>query len=177
MEFHTKLPRGKREFALFMAVISIISVNIIAPLITCFEFGFRFSVWKEVLTVIPFIWISVIILVMLTYKPAEWLTSQIVTDGDSFRSCVTINILCTVLFMSVFLTVIGTWIGSHTFSIEPITQFFFKWPRNFAISLGVEMLIAQPIARLVLQIYHHRIDIDNNDDDRSVDPKTENVKS
>jgi len=40
MEFYTKLPRNKKEFALFMAVISVISVNIIAPLITFFEVGF-----------------------------------------------------------------------------------------------------------------------------------------
>ena len=36
MDFYMKLPRNKKEFALFMGVISIISVNIIAPLITCF---------------------------------------------------------------------------------------------------------------------------------------------
>lgn len=41
MDFYMKLPRSKKEFALFMAIISIISVNIIAPLITCFELGFH----------------------------------------------------------------------------------------------------------------------------------------
>lgn len=34
MEFYMKLPRSKKEFALFMGIVSIISVNIIAPLIT-----------------------------------------------------------------------------------------------------------------------------------------------
>lgn len=41
MEFFMKLPRSRREFALFMAIILIISVNIIVPLITCFEMGFH----------------------------------------------------------------------------------------------------------------------------------------
>lgn len=41
MKFYMNLPRNKKEFALFMAVVSIISVNIIAPLITCFEIGFH----------------------------------------------------------------------------------------------------------------------------------------
>jgi hypothetical protein len=41
MDFHMKLPRRKREFVLFMAIISVVSVNIIAPLITCFELGFH----------------------------------------------------------------------------------------------------------------------------------------
>lgn len=40
MEFYQKLPRNKKEFTLFIAVTSIISVNIIAPIITCFERAF-----------------------------------------------------------------------------------------------------------------------------------------
>ncbi|MDR3344762.1 MAG: hypothetical protein LBT21_04125 [Oscillospiraceae bacterium] len=158
MDFHMKLPRRKREFALFMAVISIISVNIIAPLITCFEVGFHLSVWADVLTIIPFVWLSVIALVLLTYKPAEWLTRRVVKHGDSFRSTVTVNILCSVFLLSIFLTVVGTWIGTKQISLEPITGFFYKWPRNFAVSLGVELLIAQPIARLVMHKYHQHID-------------------
>lgn len=42
MNFYTKLLRNKKEFALFMGIVSIISVNIIAPLITCFEAVFYF---------------------------------------------------------------------------------------------------------------------------------------
>ncbi|MEL7658594.1 MAG: hypothetical protein AAGU75_22105, partial [Bacillota bacterium] len=84
MEFHMKLPRSKKEFALFLAVISVISVNIIAPLITCFEFGFDISVWAGALKAVPFIWLCVIALVLLTYKPAEWLTYKIVSKNDSF---------------------------------------------------------------------------------------------
>ena len=154
MEFYMKLPRNKKEFALFMAVISILSVNIIAPLITCFEFGFHLHVWADVLKVIPFLWLSVIALVLITYKPAEWLTSKIVAEGDSFCSHITINILCTVFLMSIFLTVIGTWIGSRQISWEPILLFFYKWPRNFAISFAVEAVIAQPIARAVILKLH-----------------------
>lgn len=108
MEFYMKLPRNKKEFVLFMGVISIISVNIIAPIITCFEAGFHLYVWTDVLSILPFIWISVIIIVLLTYIPAEKMTAKIVSKEDSFNSHIIINILCTVLLMSIFLTVIGT---------------------------------------------------------------------
>ena len=162
MEFFMKLPRNRKEFVLFIAVISIISVNIIAPLITCFEAGFHFYVWKDVLTVLPFIWVSVIAVVLITYVPAEKMTAMIVAEDDSFRSHIVVNILCTVLMMSVFLTVIGTWIGTRRVSLEPIRMFFYKWPRNFAISLFVEMCIAQPIARFVLLRFHQRIDKKNS---------------
>ncbi|MDR0880165.1 MAG: hypothetical protein LBN09_05595 [Clostridioides sp.] len=158
MEFYMKLPRNKREFALFMAIVSILSVNIIAPVITGFEVGFKLSVWYDVLRVIPFIWVCVIALVLITYKPAEWLTSKIVDKDDSFNSHITINIMCTVLLMSVVLTVVGTWIGSRQISMEPIRFFFYKWPRNFAISFAVEALIAQPIARFVLYKLHQMSD-------------------
>ena len=158
MEFFMKLPRNKKEFALFIAIISIISVNIIAPLITCFEFGFNMYVYKDVLTILPFIWISVVALVLITYKPAEWMTSKFTKEGDSFSAHICVNILCTVFLMSIFLTVIGTWIGSRHISLEPIVNFFYKWPRNFAISLGVEMIIAQPIARFALLKLHQHND-------------------
>ena len=158
MDFYMKLPRDKREFALFLGIISIVSVHIIAPLITCFEMGFHLSVWRDSLTRIPFVWLAVIALVLFTYKPAEWLTHRIVNRGDSFRSVVTINILCTVFILSIFLTVVGTWIGSRQISLEPITVFFYKWPRNFSISLGVELLIAQPIARFVMLKFHQHND-------------------
>lgn len=155
MEFYMKLPRDKREFVLFMAVISVLSVNIIAPLITCFEAGFHMDVWAEAFKIMPFIWISVISLVLITFKPAEWMTSKIVKKEDSFNAHIVINILCTVFLMSIFLTVIGTWIGTGKISIEPINLFFYKWPRNFAISFAVELCIAQPIARAVMIKIHN----------------------
>lgn len=154
MEFYMKLPRNKKEFALFMGIISIISVNIIAPVITCFEAGFHLYVWADVLSILPFLWIAVIIIVLLTYIPAEKFTAKIVSKDDSFNAHIVINILCTVLLMSVFLTVIGTWIGTRSITIEPIRMFFYKWPRNFAISLFVEMCIAQPIARFAIFNLH-----------------------
>lgn len=166
MKFYMKLPRDKREFALFMAVISIISVNIIAPLITCFEAGFHMYVWGNAIKIMPFIWICVICLVLITFKPAEWMTSKIVKKDDSFNAHIVINILCTVFLMSIFLTVIGTWIGTGKISIEPINMFFYKWPRNFAISFAVELCIAQPIAREVMARLHYIKD--NKEDDESV---------
>ena len=154
MEFHMKLPRNRKEFALFMAIVSVISVNIIAPLITCFEAGFHLYVYRDVLTVLPFIWLAVVAIVLLTYVPAEKMTARIISVGDSFNAHIIVNVLCTVLMMSVLLTVIGTWIGTRSITWEPIRMFFHKWPRNFAISLFVEMCVAQPIARAMLHRLH-----------------------
>ncbi|MEG0268409.1 MAG: hypothetical protein RR649_06565 [Carnobacterium sp.] len=150
MDFFMRLPRSKKEFALFLGIVSILSVTIIAPLITAFEIGFTMETWKQTVTILPIIWIAVIILVLLVHASADKLSASIVDKNDSFRSQITINILCNVLLMSIFMTVIGSWIGQRDISLEPIQLFFHKWPRNFAISFAVEALIAQPIARQVL---------------------------
>jgi hypothetical protein len=157
MEFHLKLPHNAREFILFMGVISIISVNIIAPLITCFEAGFRFSVWLDVLQVLPWIWLAVIALVLVTLKPAEMLARKLVAASDSFAAHMLANVLASVFLLSILLTVIGTWIGTRSLGMEPIRLFFYRWPRNFAISLAVEALVAQPVARRVMVALHTRI--------------------
>lgn len=156
MEFYMKLPRSKKEFAIFIGIVSILSVNMIAPLITCLEAGFYLSVWQDALTVLPFIWMSVIAAVLLTYVPAEKLTLMIVSKKDSFRAQIVVNTLCTVLLMSILLTIIGSWIGTRSITLEPIRLFFYKWPRNFAISLFVELCIAQPAARLAILKLHLR---------------------
>lgn len=118
MEFYMKLPRNKKEFTLFMMVISIISVNIIVPLISCFEVGFRMDVWADGIKIIRFIWLTVIALVLITYKPPGWMTGMIIEKDDSFAAHIVVIILCNVLLMSIFLTVIGAWIGSRQVSMS-----------------------------------------------------------
>lgn len=157
-----KLPRNGKEFALFLGIISVLSVNIIAPLITMFEMGFSLETWAGTYRVIPFIWIFVVILVLLTYLPADKMANKIVAENDSFNSKIIVNTLCNVLLMSIFMTVIGTWVGMGTISTYVFKNFFHVWPRNFAISFGVELLIAQPIARTVLYKMHVAMDKKNS---------------
>ena len=156
--FYMRLPRNGKEFVLFMVVISVISVNIIAPVITFYEAGVSWEVYTGVLQKLVLIWPCVVATVLITYRPAGFLTSRITQQGDGFRSCITINILCTVFLMSIILTIVGAMIGNGCISSEPFEMFFYRWPRNFGISLGVELLIAQPIAREVLHRLHLRTD-------------------
>lgn len=98
MDFYMKLPRSKREFILFLVTLSVISMNIIAPLITCFEMGFSLNSWIHVFPIMPILWPCVIATVLITYKPAEFLTSKLTQKGDSFHVVITLNIMCTVFF-------------------------------------------------------------------------------
>lgn len=149
-----KLPRNRREFCLFLFVVSVVSVAIIAPLISCFELGFSFTTWKQTLEVIPYIWSVVILFVLLTHIPSSKITSLLLSKEDSFNAHVIINCLVNVIMMSILLTVVASWIGMRTISWLPLEQFFYKWPRNFTIAFLVEVLVAQPFARLILLKKH-----------------------
>ena len=149
-----KLPRNQKEFALFLSIISILSVIIIAPFITCVEIGFSFVNWMSAYKTAPFIWIAVVILVLLTHGPATKLNSKLIKQEDSFYAHIIVETLCTVMMMSAVLTIVGTWIGMGQINIHPFETFIWKWPRNFGIALAVELLIAQPIARLVMLKVH-----------------------
>jgi hypothetical protein len=154
-KFNTHLPRNQREFLAFLLIVSLISVNIIPVIITGLEIGFSVKMWREVLSVIPFLWAAIIVIVLLAQKPLRALTHKILQPTDSFNAHIIVEILVSVLMLSIILTIVGTWIGTRHISIDPIMHFFELWPRNFTVAFFVEMFLAQPIARMVLHHYHH----------------------
>ncbi len=155
MQEETRLPRNGKEFLLFLAIISILSVNIIGPLIMGFKFGFRKEVYFETLKVLPFVWICVILLVTLVANPiVSKLVPKFIEPTDGFNARVLFTILFSVTILSILLTIIGSWIGMKEISVEPIRTFFYDWPRNFFIAFWVEALIAQPIARCAMKKLH-----------------------
>lgn len=158
MKFQQRLPQSFKETLWFMAIISVLSVNIIAPLITGLEVGFSLAHWHQVVQQIPLLWLAVITLVVLTQKPAQFLAGKILGQQEnSFAATMLITALCNVFLMSLVLTVVGTWIGTGTVTLAPIRHFFGKWPRNFTIAFIVEAFIAQPIARTIMAWRHRKI--------------------
>ncbi|AJY60886.1 hypothetical protein DM473_02170 [Lactobacillus helveticus] len=151
---YMQLPHNVHETMIFMGIVSIISVNIITPLISMFETSFSWHNYLMTLSIIPFMWMAVIIIVLLAQKPAIVLKNQFVDKHDSFGAQITVNILCNVIIISVIMTIIGTWIGQRQISFAPFYTYFNNWPRNFGIAFAVEALIAQPIARKVLLFKH-----------------------
>lgn len=152
-----RLPKNGKEFALFLCVVSIISVNIIAPVIMGFEFGFRREVYFNTLHVIPVMWVVVVLSVTMVARPLVGkLTVRFTAPTDGFNARVLFNVLFSVTILSILLTIIGTWIGKREFDMEPVQNLFYHWPRNFFIAFWVEILIAQPAARLVMRKLHQR---------------------
>lgn len=155
MKEETRMPQNGKEFILFLAVISIISVNTIAPLIMALQFGFTKAVYLQTLKTIPFMWIIVVLIVPFIVEPiVNKLMPKFTQPTDSFNATTLFHIFFSVLIMSILLTVIGTWVGTRSISIEPIKTFFYTWPRNFTIAFFIELLVAQPLARLAMALIH-----------------------
>ncbi|MDK9866131.1 MULTISPECIES: hypothetical protein [Staphylococcus] len=155
MYLEPRLPQNGREAMLFVAIISIISVNTIGPLVMGFQFGFSLDNYLMTLTKLPFIWIAVVILVIFVANPLVGkLVAKFASKDDSFNAQILFNILFNVTILSILLTIIGTWIGTGTVNLEVFETFFYNWPRNFFIAFWIELLIAQPIARFAMKTLH-----------------------
>lgn len=156
--FQTRLPRNGKEFILFLGIVSILSVNLIGPIVVGFQLGFSMDTWVNTLKILPFIWMVIICLVLIFHPIAEKISKKVLDEKDSFNAQMLVTTLFTVVFISFFMTVIGPWIGQGQFSMTFITHFFANWPRNFAIAFAVEALIAQPIAREIMARLHAKQD-------------------
>lgn len=157
MQGETRLPRNGKEGILFMLIISIISVNTIAPIITGLELGFSKEVYLDTLKIIPFMWIIVILAVSLIAEPLVGKVMPLfVGQTDGFNARVLLTTLLNVTVLSLFLSIVGNWVGTRQISLAPFENFLRIWPRNFGVAFWIELLVAQPIARLVMKTLHAR---------------------
>ena len=152
-----RLPHNAKEGILFLLIISIISVNTIAPIIMGLERGFSKEVYLDTLKVIPIMWVIVVLLVRLVAGPiVHKVMPKFVGQTDGFNARVLLNILINVTVLSLLLTIIGTWVGTKQISLEPFRNFLQVWPRNFGVAFWIELLIAQPIVRYAMKSLHAR---------------------
>lgn len=135
-----------------MLIISIISVNTIAPIIMGLELGFSKENYLATLKIIPFMWIIVVLLVRLVAGPVVGkVMPKFMGQTDGFNARVLLNILLNVTVLSILLTIIGPMVGTKQISLEPFQNFFHSWFRNFGVAFWIELLIAQPIARFAMK--------------------------
>lgn len=151
----TRLPRNAKEGILFLLIISIISVNTIAPIIMGLERGFSKEVYIDTLKIIPIMWVIVVLLVRLVAGPVVGkILPKFTGQTDGFNARILLNTLLNVTVLSILISIIGTWIGMKQISLEPFQNFLHIWPRNFGIAFWIELVVAQPIARFVMKKLH-----------------------
>ncbi|MGM9928878.1 MAG: hypothetical protein ACI35P_13105 [Bacillus sp. (in: firmicutes)] len=162
MHAETRLPRNGKEGILFLLIISIISVNTIAPIIIGLERGFSKDVYLDTLKIIPIMWVIVVLSVRFLAGPIVGkILPKFVGQTDGFNARILFNTLLNVTVLSLWLTIIGTWVGTKQISLEPFENFLHIWPRNFGIAFWIELLLAQPIARFAMKQIHLKQDRKN----------------
>lgn len=154
-----RLPRNKMEGYIFLLVVSVISVNLIAPAVMFSEVGLSLDVYKSALQVLPLLWVIVVLMFKLIAEPlVHRIVRRFTVQTDSFHAQVLAHVICTVTIMSSMMSVVGPWVGMGQISMEPVREFLMHWPRNFGIAFGVEVIIAQPIAHFIMRQMHRAID-------------------
>ncbi|MNP03058.1 hypothetical protein D3C76_949280 [compost metagenome] len=157
MHKENRLPQSAKEGILFMLIVSLISVNTIAPIIVGLERGFSKEVYLDTLKILPMMWLIVVLLVRLVAGPiVSKVMPKFVGKTDGFNARVLLKIVLNVTVLSLLLSIIGTWLGMREISLEPFKHFLHIWPRNFGIAFWIELLIAQPIARFAMKKIHSR---------------------
>lgn len=152
-----RLPQNAKEGLLFLLIVSIVSVNTIAPTIMGMERGFSKDNYLETLKIIPLMWVIVVLLVKGVAGPlAGKVMPKLAGQADGFHARVLLTIFLNVTILSILLSIIGTWVGTRQISLEPFRNFFHIWFRNFGIAFWIELLIAQPIARYAMKKIHAR---------------------
>ncbi len=121
------------------------------------ELGFSKEVYLDSLKMIPFMWVIVVLSVRLIAGPIVGkLMPKFVGQTDGFNARVLLNTILNVTVFSLWLSIIGTWVGTKQISLEPFENFLHIWPRNFGVAFWIELLIAQPIARFAMKKLHAR---------------------
>ncbi|WP_251548244.1 hypothetical protein [Limosilactobacillus caecicola] len=154
MKFYQNFPRDMKETVLYMVIVSLISVNTIAPAITFCETGPSWQVYWGVLHVLPFMWLVVLACLVVTRYPAIHLKKFLTSDQDSYNAQLALDIMSNVFFMSMLMTVLGSWLGQGHLTTTIFTRYFMNWPRNFGIAFAIEGLVAQPIGRWIMRLIH-----------------------
>lgn len=128
MHGDTRLPRNGKEGILFLLIISIISVNTIAPIIVGLERGFSKEVYIDTLKVIPFMWMIVVLSVRLVAGPIVGkVMPKFMGQTDGFNARILLNTLLNVTVLSILLSIIGTWVGTKQISLDPLKNFLHIW--------------------------------------------------
>ena len=151
-----KSPNNKKEGFIYGGIICLITVIIMLTFNVYLNIGtLNYNTFIIIVKLLPLVWIvAMIIETLFIGKIAEKLVNKFSSENDGFNAKILFNILFCVTGMSALMTIIGAFIGNGKITIEPIITFPSHWPRNFFIALWCEMLLAQPVARLVMKKIH-----------------------
>ena len=150
-----RLPNNSKEGVIYGSIICLISVTFMLSLNIIINVG---RLDKNVLSIIikslPLMFVLIFLLENIAVRPVvDKLNNIFTSKTDSFNSKILFNILFTVTIISFIMTIIGPMLANGI-SLAPVINIFKHWPLNFFAAFWMELLIAQPVARLVMVKIH-----------------------
>lgn len=158
MKEETRLPQTNKEGLLYGSIICGITALLMSGWNISLASGVHLDSLKKVVLLFPLFFVIAMLLENVVVRPfSTAMCHKFGESKDSFNAQILFNVLFTVLGMSFLMTGIGDVIG-HGFVIESgfASRFFHHWPRNFSVVLGIELLLAQPVARKVMVWIHRK---------------------
>ena len=145
------MPTNKKENIIFGVCICAIMVFFMGLLnISIHLGGFNFNSIKTNLIAFPVTFIIAFILENLVIgKINHKLLEKFVDRNDSKNAYILFNCFFIVTLMSLVMTIVGGFLcGDNANTI--FSEFFIRWPRNFCAAFFLNILVAGPISRALL---------------------------
>lgn len=156
-----RLPWNNREGLLYGGVIALITGFLMMTFNMCKTLGgVRPEYIENAIIAMPLLWVVIMLLMtFLVGRVSDYLIRRFGSQTDSVNARIVMNIVCCVAMMSVIMTAIGPLVGSLmslTINLEGFENWINNWPVNFCVAFWIEMLLAQPIARMIMKRKHIR---------------------
>lgn len=157
-----RLPWNNREGLLYGGVIALITCIIMSTFNIAKKAGtLDLDVLVTSITCLPILWIIVMLLMtFIVGRIANYGVQRFTEPTDGFNTRIVFNIIFCVTMMSASMSIIGPLVGTIMSGDFMIADVFMEWPvmwpTNFCAAFWVEMLIAQPFARMVMKRKHIR---------------------
>lgn len=147
------MPTNKKEnivFGICMCVIMVFFMGLLN--ISIHLGGFNLNSIKTALIAFPVtLLIAYILETFIIGKVNHILLAKFVKKDDSKNAYILFNCFFVVTMMSLVMTIIGGLLGGD--NLQTIfTEFFIRWPRNFCAAFFLNILVAGPISRFVLNL-------------------------
>ncbi|MGN0098557.1 MAG: DUF2798 domain-containing protein [Candidatus Methanomethylophilaceae archaeon] len=164
-----RLPWNNREGLLYGGVIALVTCIIMSTFNIAKTFGkFDSEVMLTSLKCLPILWVIIMFLTtFIVGRIANYGVKRFTEPTDGFNTRIVFNIIFCVTMMSACMSIIGPIVGMSIAGQLQIAEVFmdwpYIWPTNFCVAFWVEMLVAQPFARMIMKRMHlHKISNNNN---------------
>ena len=147
------MPTNKKEELIFGITICLVMVFFMGLLnISIHLGGFNLESIKTTFIAFPVTFIIAFILENLVIgKINHLLLKKFVARTDSSNAYILFNCFFIVTFMSLIMTIIGSFLGGDN-AKTIFSEFFIRWPRNYCAAFFLNILVAGPISRYLLKI-------------------------